>query len=310
MIDFRYHIVSIVAVFLALGIGLLMGSGVLGDPLLENIRDRARDVQEFNDRLKRDVDDLNSELTVYRQFAEAVEEMLVAGVLTGRDVVIVDVSERNAPLDALVETIEDRAGGSIASIVTTTEKFALVTPEAVDDLQGVTGLALLEAEDLRTDSARQLGNRIAVLAEGRLTSPSQRSMVLLQSLEESGFVDIAEEDEETPIPEGASFVVVASGGGEPLYPVDDFVTALGAGLVRGSAPIVVVETAESTWGAVEAVRDDGDLSDRVDTVDNIDRLSGRIALVMSLDRDPEGEAGHFGEKGGASSVIPDPGQRD
>jgi hypothetical protein len=37
MIDFRYHLISIVAVFLALGIGILMGSYVLGEGLVKQL---------------------------------------------------------------------------------------------------------------------------------------------------------------------------------------------------------------------------------------------------------------------------------
>ena len=39
MIDFRYHLVSIVAVFLALGLGILMGTAVLNDALVKSLRD-------------------------------------------------------------------------------------------------------------------------------------------------------------------------------------------------------------------------------------------------------------------------------
>ena len=35
--DFRFFLISIVAVFLALGIGIVLGSGFLGDPLLDTL---------------------------------------------------------------------------------------------------------------------------------------------------------------------------------------------------------------------------------------------------------------------------------
>lgn len=307
MIDFRYHIISIVAVFLALGIGLLMGSGVLGDPLLDNIRERARDVQEFNDRLKADVIDLEEELTVARRFAETVEPMLVEGRLAGEEVVIVEFSAGRLPLDTLVETLEDRAGATVAAIVTVTDDMALSAEENVDELRTITGSIPGETDELRLEAARQIGSRLGALAAGRR---SQRGLPFLSALEEAGFVDVAQEDEGAPIPEGAKFVLVASGSGETSYPVEDVVAAVAEGLSRPPVGAVAVEAAGATWGAALVVRDDGELSNALGSVDNVDKLSGRIALVMALDRAEGEEPGHFGEKDGASGVIPDPGLRD
>lgn len=307
MVDFRYHIVSIVAVFLALGIGLLMGSGVVGEPLLDNIRERARDVQSFNDRLKDDVVDLEHELSVSRSFAETVEPMLIEDRLAGTNVVIVDVASGDVPLDALLETLEDRAGATVASIITISEDFALVAEEDVADLARITGSSA-EVSELRIEGARQLGARIAALAEGR-RGARERGGDLIQVLEEEGFVDVAEEEEDAPVPPGSSVVIAASGDTDTTFRIDQVVTALGAAAAE-SAPVVVVETSDSAWGIAGSVRGDGDLSNLISTVDNVDKLAGRIALAMTLERLEGEEPGHFGEKSGASSVIPEPGLRD
>lgn len=304
MVDFRYHLVSIAAVFLALGIGLLMGSGVVGEPLLENIRDRARDVQEFNDRLKDDVDDLEHDLGVSRRFTEAVEPMLVDGRLAGEDVVIVDIASGDVPLDALLESLEDGAGARVASIVTLTDDFELDADEDVAELGTITGSGAT-VDELRVEAARQVGAEIAALAEGRRGAEGEG---LLPALEEAGFVDLAEEEEARPVPPGASVVIAASGVTDPTFRVDQVATALGAAAAE-SAPVVVVETTDSAWNIVGSVRGDGDLANLISTVDNVDKLSGRIALVMTLDRLEGDGPGHFGEKSDVP-VIPEPGPRD
>lgn len=305
MIDFRYHIVSIVAVFLALGIGLLMGSGVVGEPLLDNIRERARDVQAFNDRLKDDVVDLERELSVSRRFAETVEPMLVEGRLAGEGVVIVDVASGDVPLDALMEMLEDRAGAEVASIITITDDFALAAEDDVDELARITGSGATP-DELRVEAARQVGARIAALAESRR---AQEPDDLLQELEDAGFLDLAEEEEAAPVPPGASVVVAASGDTDPTFRIDQVVTALAEAAAPGEGRVVVVETSDSAWGIAGSVRGDGDLANLIGTVDNVDKLSGRIALAMALARDAE-EPGHFGEKDDDIPVIPEPGIRD
>lgn len=309
MIDFRYHIVSIVAVFLALGIGLLMGSGVLGDPLLENIRDRARDVQDFNDRLKDDVVDLEQELAVARRFAETVAPILIDDRLEGDDVVIVDVAAGALSLDTLMEALEEDAGATVASIVTLSDDFDLTSEEDYEELRELTGGTAADADGLRVAAARQLGNRIATLAGARRGQP-QRALAFLRDLEAAGFVDVAEEDEATPVPQGAKVVIVASGSSEPTFRVDLMVAALAEAAAAAPGPVVVVEATESAWDVAGSIRGDGDLANLVGTVDNVDKFSGRIALAMALERPAGEEAGHFGEKSGASSVIPEPGLRD
>lgn len=309
MIDFRYHIVSIVAVFLALGIGLLMGSGVLGDPLLDNIRERARDVQDFNDRLKDDVVDLEQELSVARRFAETVAPTLIEGRLAGEDVVIVDVAAGDLSLDALMEALEDQAGARVASIITLSDDFSLRAEEDLAELRGITGSAAEDEDGLRTDAARQLGARIATLA-GERRGGAERSLAFIEDLEAAGFVDVAEEEESAPVPDGARVVVVASGSSDPAFRVDLLVTALAEGAAAAPGSVVMVESTQSAWGIAGSIRGDGDLSNLIGTVDNVDKLSGRIALVMALDGSGGDEAGHFGEKSGATSVIPEPGIRD
>lgn len=306
MVDFRYHLVSIVAVFLALGIGVLMGSGVVGEPLLDNIRDRARDVQAFNDRLKDDVVDLEHDLSVSRRFTEAVEPMLVEGRLAGDDVVIVEIADGDVPVDALLESLEDGAGARVASIVTINEDFELASEEDVADLARLTG-STAEREELRTDAATMIGERIATLAQRRRAV--QDATDILHTLEDEGFVDLAEEDEGSPVPPGASVVIAASGVTDPTFRIDQVVTSLGEAAAEG-APVVVVETTDSAWGIAGSVRGDGDLSNLIATVDNVDKLSGRIALVMTLDRLEGGEPGHYGEKDDDVPVIPEPGLRD
>ncbi|HEX2057244.1 MAG TPA: copper transporter [Actinomycetota bacterium] len=309
MIDFRYHIVSIVAVFLALGIGLLMGSGVLGDPLLDNIRDRARDVQSFNDRLKDDVGELEHELSVARDFTVAVEPMLVDGRLAGEDVVIVDVAAGDVPLDELLDTLEDGAGATVSSILTLTDDFELGSQEDVEDLASITG-SDGEPEELRVEAARKIGTELGALADVRRRSPARADVI--DDLEDAGFLDVAAEEEAVPVPAGASLVVAASGSSDATWRIDEVVTGLAhaAATAPGMGPVVVVETTDSAWGVAGSVRGDGDLGNVIGTVDNVDRLTGRIALVMALGSPPGEEPGHYGEKSLASSLIPEPSFRD
>ncbi|HZB78913.1 MAG TPA: copper transporter, partial [Actinomycetota bacterium] len=58
MIDFRYHLISIIAVFLALGIGILMGSLVLGENLVDQLERDLAGIERRNDELQAAIEEL------------------------------------------------------------------------------------------------------------------------------------------------------------------------------------------------------------------------------------------------------------
>ena len=62
MISWRYHVVSIVAVVLAFGLGILAGTSVVNDEFVERLRQNTEDEQEQRDRALAD-------LQIYERFA-------------------------------------------------------------------------------------------------------------------------------------------------------------------------------------------------------------------------------------------------
>jgi hypothetical protein len=89
VIDFRYHLVSIVAVFLALAVGLVVGAAALR-PRTEQILDRLSKQEQQQINLQRTVNDnLQKQLTSYQAAAKADAPRLLDGLLTGQRVVLV-----------------------------------------------------------------------------------------------------------------------------------------------------------------------------------------------------------------------------
>ena len=72
MINFRFHIISIVAIFLALGIGIIMGSTVIDRAIVDGLRTRidiaesnSINRKEQNDQLQDDIKKINEKLKNY-----------------------------------------------------------------------------------------------------------------------------------------------------------------------------------------------------------------------------------------------------
>jgi hypothetical protein len=303
MISFRYHLVSIVSVFLALALGVLVGTTVVNEGLIQDLNRRTEDVAKDADDLRRQVSDLRDEVQIRDQFAQAAERVLIEDRLTGREVVLVtlegvDVSD----VDGVRRALED-GGASVVAEMVITARMALTDQVARSDLAAAIGmLGSTGAEELSQSAAQQLGSRLA-------TGPDPVEADLLADLATSGFVDvlggvtfdqIGGEDQAT--------VLLAGGVGEPLVEPELFLAPLTEALAQAFRPVVAAETLDSEYPFVAIVRDNGAIAGSLVTVDNADQLPGRVAIVLGLHHLllTPGRGGDYGVKDGAGSLLPQP----
>ncbi|MDQ1714985.1 MAG: hypothetical protein QOC60_930 [Frankiaceae bacterium] len=162
MIDFRYHIVSIVAVFLALALGLVLGTVAI-DPLI--VRDLKGQVTKLvNDKsgLQGDVESLRAQAANGTAFARAATVPLVKDQLAGRSLVVVSLPGVPAGMRDDMLGLLDQAGAHVTARVTLSDRYADPTQDA-----------LLEATVTAATPA-------GVILSG--TTPSQRAGELLASV--------------------------------------------------------------------------------------------------------------------------------
>jgi len=311
MVDFRYLLVTIVAVFLALGIGVLMAT--IGLDIPEDIERRIDSVEDRNDALDEQIDELNRTIAFGREFGEAVEPWLVTGVLQGEDVVVFDVDGSDGSTVEDLRNELEMAGAHVTATVTFSDKLALDSAVERDELALTLRSTSSDAAGLRAEAGLAVGGAAAVAAQAPGRDPqqgsaaSQRIEQLLDDLEEADYLSVERDDEsDTVVPFGSSFLVVAGSESEPPFEVRDFIVALAEGLVQRDAGVLAAEPGASSWEVVPTVRDDGDVNDFVATVDEADSIAGQIAVVMALDLAAQGLPGHYGVDSGATSVIPQP----
>ncbi|QRN80123.1 MAG: copper transporter, partial [Nocardiopsis sp. BM-2018] len=89
MIDFRYHLVSIVAVFLALTVGLVLGTTMLQDPLLNTMKSETADLRGQSEELRAERDDSELLNAGADQLTDAVAGDMLEDRLLDRGVVLV-----------------------------------------------------------------------------------------------------------------------------------------------------------------------------------------------------------------------------
>jgi hypothetical protein len=118
MIDFRYHLVSLVSVFLALAVGIVLGAGPLkesiGTELTKSVEVLRQQKKDLNDRL----DTANAAVSHRDDFLAGLTPSVVDGQLTGRSIVLVTLPgvEDSKISENLTDAIKE-AGGTVTGQV-------------------------------------------------------------------------------------------------------------------------------------------------------------------------------------------------
>ncbi len=328
MVDFRYHVVSIIAVFLALGTGIVLGSTTLDDVFLNQVRGTYE--QERRDRIayQAKAEDLQRQLDHRDDFERAIAGPVVRGHLSGQRTTVIAAPDADRRVRDEVVRMLQLAGSEVASSpgtsvggVRLSRKYADPTPAVqaeLDDL--VTDPDLLPPgfsfPDIASATDRPALLLAALLvrpvdADRRAAKPAEVTTALT-ALSSAGMLSV---DGSMPLP-ATLIVVVLPKDPAPKAPESpsSAVTPYSAelALVRAlqatGRPVLVVAprlgAAEDT--ALAAVRKDPTLAKGVSTVDNADTTAGQISLVLALEQQLAGTVGHFGEGGGAEAMVPSP----
>jgi len=89
VISFRYHLVSIIAVFLALAVGIVVGTTALNGPVTTDLRHQVNSLKGDRSTLSNQVKSLQGQVDDAGQFASTFGSQLVAGKLKGKSVLII-----------------------------------------------------------------------------------------------------------------------------------------------------------------------------------------------------------------------------
>lgn len=125
MVDFRYHLVSLVSVFIALAIGIILGAGPLQNSIGNALNSQVETLRDSRDSLRDELDSTQAELDDSNAAIVAAGEQLLPGTLTGREIAIVRLPGAD---DDAVTAIQDElgsAGATISANVTLTNNFAV-----------------------------------------------------------------------------------------------------------------------------------------------------------------------------------------
>jgi copper transport outer membrane protein MctB len=277
----RYHTASLIAVFLALAIGILIGAEFGGDALKSTRRDLEHSlVGNLQDARSR-AGELSGELNRSNEFGERVYPVLTRERLKGMRIAIVALG--GLPTD-LTADVEDALGPTGARLV-----GVGVVREPVD-LVGLAGdLAKTRFADLRTnsDALTELGTGLGrQLVLGGTLPEVVRGQLFSRASGTFG---------------GLDGVIVVRDQPEDMGPVqrsraNQLESALMSGITATRAPTVGIETIATEPSSVSFFQ-----SNDLASVDDVDLTAGRLATVFAM----LGAEGSFGVKGSADRLLPD-----
>jgi hypothetical protein len=285
IIDFKYHIASLVAVFLALGIGILIGSAMgVGNEVVSQQQEKLIDslqrdftgLREQNRQAAAELQVAKTESGIYEEFANRIFPVLTVNRLTGKRVAVV---ETNRPgMHGELSSALHQAGAEVTSF--TSLVGDLQEPGTFEQVAAF----LKETRKIEEASSADVAGEIAA------TLISGEGIDLISYLES---LDILKVSGQYGVPVDA--VIVIGGGTDKDSDPRSFDLPLMKHLRSQEIAVVGVEDSDVTVSFMKSYQ----VQD-ITTIDNIDTIPGQTALILAL----QGQPGDYGIKPTAKQLMP------
>jgi Copper transport outer membrane protein, MctB len=325
VIDFRYHLVSIVAVFLALAIGIVLGSTELQGPAYNFLNSTTAKLQNELNQASSQRDAAQQQADLGSNYAQAVEPVVLHNLLAGQRLLI--VTEPGAPasvVTAISNAATQDAGATVTGQIALQSKFFDNSGTTLDALNQVSlamsqadGIVLNAGTTYQQQAAQVIAGEILTRASGSLATPPSTvqpgslqdtaAQTMLTAYANEGFLTISGQ----PSAPATLVVIVtpqAAPSGGSADPLDQLLVPVAAELAaKSSATVVAGVSADSGPGSPIAVLRASSAASKVSTVDDADFVAGQSVVIQALAAQLNGgNPGSYGFADGASAVAPSP----
>jgi len=288
MVDLKYHITSIVAVFLALGLGILIGSSIVGDNLLvdqqkkmiDRLEEQFTVLRDRDKKLEADNEYKDTVIRNYENYSQTVLPLLVTGRLEGYKVAVIVTGDSEVPA-GMASTLST-AGAEVVSKTVVLPDMYLDSPELRE--------SLTEFYDLKGDTSRDtLRQYVATSVASTIIGKADPGTISF--LEQNNLVKFSRDNN---IPVNG---VILLGGANNLnsYLAESFDQGLIAYFNKEGIKVFGVEQSQVSHSYIPIYQEN-----KISTVDNIELSPGQISLVLAM----EGETGNYGIKVTAQKFMP------
>lgn len=311
MIDFKYHVVSLISVFLAIALGIIIGTTALNGGIVSNLQSNVKSLGAEKRDLEDRVTQLDQALNRNSEFDDAVAPVLVADVLTDENFIVITVGDSVTTdlRDPIIQTLQ-ASGATNTGAISLTDAYA--NPDHADELLKFASSDLPAGVTL--PESNNAGQVVGALLAAMLVEPAgeentgQPAAAITTVLSGLGSLGVLKLDS-TDIQPAQNIVLITSGEpGSDAAARNATILSLAAALDKAGAAVVIAGDATSAGGngLIVAGREDAAIASSISTIDNADRASGRINVVWALRAEAEQKTGAYGSASDAEPVAPVP----
>lgn len=307
MIDFRYHLVSLISVFLALAVGVVLGAGPLQNSLGTALNDQVTALRENRNATQAKLEQTETAVNERDSYITQAATSLLPGTLASKNVAMVLLPDAKAEdADAIAAQLKN-AGATVTGRVSLTSTWVDLSRENYrstfsgqvqghlgstnsKDTNGILGEALAKALTANDDSSRVLMDMLSVTVD-----KSGTPFISVDSTPTAAAEMIVVVGPRPQASSGKGATVEASPGEDPKA----WAKALEG--TAGRAPTVVVGSADGDGGVVGIIRSE---KAKVTTVDSVGQIAASVSTPLALASTRAGTTGHYGFDKGAEAVMP------
>jgi copper transport outer membrane protein MctB len=327
VIDFRYHLVSIVAVFLALAIGIVVGATALKPKTEEVLDNESRIAQHQITTQRTAIKNLELEIASDDALAQAAAPRLLAGLLEGQRIVLVTApGADNATISGITSDL-NRAGAKVAGQVQLQNPFFDTTAAGQNKLDVLaskvapssvtpgypSAQAYVNAQIAGQQEAAQVLAPALVTKSATDLSASQTSQIL-DGFAQQGFLQFSPSSGSVAPPQATLAVVVIPGNppsSADANPSNLALLSLAQQLALNSRGVVLAGsltgslTGSGPGSAIdELINGSTGIRTQVSSVDDADHASGQLIVAQALSYLLNGQKPKA--YGVSSALVPDP----
>jgi len=305
VLTFRYHLVTLVAVFLALALGIVVGSTFVGPSVVESLQNQVEDVSNTLDQRKTANDRLSAENDQLDESLTGASPWAVDGRLDGVSVLV--MADRGVSETVLDQTdvLLQQAGATTPGTVWIEPSFVMDDDAEQAAMAEAIGVAVSDATTLQRQAWRRTLQDLAAGA-----APDGTAATLI----DAGFFDFSAVGEGanqlSDLADDQFQVLLVSGTGSDLESTAHLAVMTDILVDRGQSGVVAEEFRETDGGPrqgdiVAIVRDDPERAAAISTVDDLGQTAGRLAAVLAEADASRGVIGHYGHGPGTQGPLPE-----
>ncbi|WP_426595416.1 copper transporter [Cellulomonas sp. McL0617] len=320
MIDFRYHVVSLISVFLALAVGIALGAGPLKETIGDTLTGQVEQLRQEKDALRTELDGTAGDLKDSETYIDAAGPQLLDGALTGRRVAVIALGKVPDKTQTALDQRLDQSGATVTAHVTLTDMWT--DPDVRTFRQALVGQLTPYLDPAPPADAAVEADLASALVQALVTADpanpdalSNDASTLLDALSSSDNKDnpLVTVSDPVTMPADAVVVVavpvepVASGATPPPAPSADVVAAQVAVVSAAqklSTGAVLADGQRGKGTLTDAILADGDLAAALTTVSGTDLVTGQINVPLALANRIGGVNGHYGFGDGETPLPP------